>query len=851
MILMPFITEGNSPKEREFNSVYRGEYLNRVAFPVGGIGAGMFCIEGNGSFSHFSLRHKPDIFNRPFIFAAISIPDIEHGARILEGPLQDWRVFGEPLTGAGSHIYGCPRFEEASFEARFPFGEVSLHDDLVPLEVNITGWSPFIPGDADNSSLPAGGLEYTFTNNTETILEAVFSFHSSNLMRIAIPGRFGNEYLGNDTIRTMPGGFILTQNPEPGKPHYQGDFAIFTDAPGAVTDNSWFRGAWFDARTILWKNIQEGAMPSNPPRKGSEGASIYVPFSLSPGESITIPVMVAWYVPYSDKRHGWSPDDEDFNRKVRELRRDPAAITLPPEITAGYHQPWYSGRFGGIEEVAEYWRENYNYMRHKSKLFADTFYSSDLPPVVLEAVAANLTILKSPTVLRQKDGKLWGFEGSLDSEGCCPGSCTHVWNYAQAVSRLFPSLERTLRETEFFVSQDDRGHQQFRANLPVRPTGHSWYAAADGQLGGIMKVYREWKISGNNELLAIIWPQVRQSLLYSIEEWDPRHSGVPEEPHHNTYDVEFWGPNGMIASFYLGALKAAIEMGQFLGDDIALFMELYEKGTRYLEEELFNGEYFIQKIVTEGLVSPDPATAARRSFGGAYSDEAMELLEKEGPKYQYGSGCLSDGVLGFWLAEMCGLRIDVDMEKVKSHLISVHRYNFRDDLRLHANPQRPSYAFGNEGGLLLCTWPGDDEPTLPFVYSNEVWTGIEYQVASHLMLMGEVDRGLEIVRALRRRYDGRIRNPFNEYECGHWYARAMASYGLIQGLTGVFFDAVEGVMYIDSQIGNDFTSFFACETGWGKVGLKDGEPFAEAVYGTIPVRRFFVSGRLHKILSTQ
>ena len=160
----------------------------------------------------------------------------------------------------------------------------------------------------------------------------------------------------------------------------------------------------------------------------------------------------------------------------------------------------------------------------------------------------------------------------------------------------------------------------------------------------------------------------------------------------------------------------------------------------------------------------------------------------------------------------------------------------------HVNPQRPAYALGNEGGLLLCTWPKGGKLSLPFVYSNEVWTGIEYQVASHLMLEGLVEKGLEIVRTCRDRYDGRIRNPFNEYECGHWYARAMSSYGLMQGLTGVRFDAIDQTLYIDSKIGKSFKSFLATETGFGTVGLQNGKPFIDVKWGHITVNHCMVSG---------
>lgn len=510
------------------------------------------------------------------------------------------------------------------------------------------------------------------------------------------------------------------------------------------------------------------------------------------------------------------------------------------DVEATY-RPWYSERFKSLNEVIGYWDANQAMLEKNSRLFSDAFYSSSLPAEVLEAVAANLTILKSPTVLRQWDGRFWAWEGCQDSFGSCHGSCTHVWNYAQALPHLFPSLERTLRETEFRVSQNTEGHQNFRVNLPISAPPHNFHAAADGQLGGIMKVYREWRISGDTQWMKDLFPAVKKSLDYCIRTWDPLHKGYLEEPHHNTYDIEFWGPDGMCTSFYLGALTAFIEMGKELKQPVKEYTALLSKGKKYMETALFDGEYFIQKIQWEGLQAPNPVDVM--SFGGSYSEEALKLLKEEGPKYQYGTGCLSDGILGMWMASVCGLDEVLDNEKVRSHLVAVHKYNLKHDLVDHFNPQRPVYACGKDGGLLLCTWPKGGMLSLPFVYSNEVWTGIEYQVASHLMMKGEVEKGLDIVRECRERYDGRVRNPFNEIECGHWYARAMASYGMLQGLTGVRYDAVDKTMYIDSKIG-DFKSFISTDTGFGTIEWKAGKPVLNVVYGNIEVKCYNVSGKI-------
>lgn len=804
-----------------FNGIYSGGNLNHIAFPVGGIGAGMFCIEGTGAVSHMSVRNRPEMFNEPLMFSAISVKGIQNGAKILEGPVPEWKKFGIPNSGNGSpgRSYGLPRFEKADFISRFPFATIMLNDSDIPLEVSLTAWSPFIPTDADNSSLPVGALEYTFRNSGKSRVEAVFSFNSGNFM---------SQQNGRSSIKTIPGGFVLSENGVKDRPETRGDFAVFTSESSVIVDHCWFRGGWWDPVTIAWKTIAAGETRNTlPAEKDAPGASLFVPFILDPGDTKTIQLMMAWYVPETNLRYGTDPD--------KNQQKGNSACSC----SQTYYKPWYSGMFEDVYAVADYWRTNYFDLKNKSELFRDSFYSATLPGEVLEAVAANLTILKSPTVLRQTDGRLWSWEGCSDNSGCCAGSCTHVWNYAQAIPHLFPKLERTLRETEFFCSQDEEGHQTFRSALPVRPVASTFYAAADGQLGGIMKVYRDWHISGDTTWLKRIYPSVKESMDYCIRTWDPRLTGTLEEPHHNTYDIEFWGPDGMCTSFYLGALKAISEMGSYLGENMDKYLELYNKGKTALETDLFNGEYFIQKVIWEGLSSPDPVEASLSSWSSDYSDEARLLLQKEGPKYQYGTGCLSDGVLGAWIGKACGMADIIDSNKIRSHLESVYRYNFVRDLTDHSNPQRPAYALGKEAGLLLCTWPKGGKPSLPFVYSDEVWTGIEYQVASHLMMMGEVEKGLEIVRACRKRYDGTVRNPFDEYECGHWYARAMSSYALIQGLTGVRYDALDRILYVDSKIG-DFTSFISTETGFGNVGLNRGKPFIRVAYGEIPVDKYIV-----------
>ena len=542
---------------------------------------------------------------------------------------------------------------------------------------------------------------------------------------------------------------------------------------------------------------------------------------LVPGERVTYPVVIAWHFPNITA----------------------AVAGGSAEIPLVWH-PFYATQWQDAKAVLGYVRDHYADLRDRAQAFHDALFASTLPAAVLDAVSANLGIIKSPTILRHESGDLWGWEGCFCDAGCCAGSCTHVWNYAQALPHLFPALERTLRAAELESSMDGRGHVNFRAAPPGLPTAHDFHAAADGQLGGIMKVYREWQISGDPAWLARVYPLVKRSMDFCIAQWDPRRVGLIEEPHHNTYDIEFWGPDGLCASFYLGALAAMAALARDAGhpEDATPYDALARRGAQAIEARLFNGEYYQQQIMVDGL--RDTSFAQTLADLAEDTSEEARLLKQEGPKYQIGAGCLSDGVWGAWLARLCGVESPQDRASIRSHLAAVYRHNFKPSLWEHANPQRPGYALGDEPGLLLCTWPDGGKPTLPFVYSDEVWTGIEYQVASHLVAEGMIEEGLTIVKAMRSRYDGRARNPWNEYECGNYYARAMASYALLIALSGFYYSAVTRTLTLAPALDADpFTCFFSTATGWGTLTLRADRLEVQLAAGELVVSTLRVTRR--------
>ncbi len=814
---------------------FKGSDGLQISMPLGGIGAGCICLNGQGGLQDFSIKHKPDTTALPdgkssphAAFALLRSTGAKSATRLVEGPIPVERVYDQGLKGNGFRnggYEGLPRFSSCEFKGEYPFGFVRLKDRTLPFAVTITGFNPFVPLDDTASGLPCAILEYTITNKSARKAGFEFSYHLSNLTR-KLPGERGDVQLKSEKLSTK--GVLFGNNCHPNDGLF-GSASL--SAPGFKPriKATWPSGGWFDAISILWRDVSEGRLkPSGGenPAAGRSGGSILIAGSLKSGESITIPVVITWHFPNCHTK------TEDNTAGVCCTAGNCSDVPEPA------WRPWYAGKWKDAADVTDYIHKNYDNLKQRTLAFKNALFSSTLPSYVLDAVSANLGIIKSPTVLRQENGNLWAWEGCHCDSGCCKGSCTHVWNYAQAIPHLFPALERTFREQELERSMDETGHVNFRSALPDGPTGHDFHAASDGQLGGILKVRRDYHISGNREWMLRMLPLAKTSVDYCIKTWDPRRTGLLEEPHHNTYDIEFWGPDGMCSSIYVAALAAMAELLIEAGreEEAPPYRKLAEKGARALDKKLFNGQFFEQKVEWKKL--NDQSFTKFISKINARSSEVEKILKKEGPKYQYGKGCISDGVIGAWMTLMYGVDSPQNRANIRKHLKAIFQYNFRADLSEHANTQRPGYAIGNEPGLLLCSWPNGGKPMLPFVYSDEVWTGIEYHVASHLIAEGLVDEGLTIVKAVRERYDGRARNPWNEYECGNYYARAMSSYALLSSLTGFRYSAVEKTLWF-GPASNDkrFNTFFSAATGFGTITLTPSRLTIKLVEGTLEVSR--------------
>jgi uncharacterized protein (DUF608 family) len=541
---------------------------------------------------------------------------------------------------------------------------------------------------------------------------------------------------------------------------------------------------------------------------------------LAPREERTIKFYLGWYVPDRVLETSLAFGNEEVeNTKLKN---------------------YYAVKFSSPDEVLSYYIANEENLLRQSRRFTENLFSTTMPDYVLDAISANTAILKTNLLMRTSEGWIHGFEGLGDESGCCPGNCTHVWNYAQTLSALFPSLERNAREISFSHDTFENGYQCFRSVIPL---GDYWFrnVAADGQMGNIIRVYREWKYSGDSEWLKKLWPKVKLALEFAWKgsgevtgkyswqnhariPWDPEKEGVMRGDQHNTYDINFFGPNMMTGSMYLAALKACSEMAAHFGETekSAEYLGLYEQGLSAYKNLLWNGEYFTQKIeIYPGIEIPEHLKSP--------PDDAGTII----PKYQLGDGCLTDQLLGQFLAHNAGLGFIIDKDLVRQAMESVYRHNFIRDLSVFSNVQRV-FGVNEESGLVIASWPKRNRPRIPFVYSDEVWTGIEYGAAVNMINAGLVDEGLAVVEAVRNRYRGYNRNPWGEIESGMFYARAMASWGLLNALSGFVFDGVRHSILFDPAINSgNFRSFWSCGTGWGLISQNNKEVTLALDYGEL------------------
>jgi non-lysosomal glucosylceramidase len=762
-------------------TTYAADHLRRVALPVGGIGTGTVSLGGRGNLLDWELFNRPAKGFTPESFLCVRVAgeNVRDGVqtRVLEGVLPDTEYEG-PL-GSQTPLHGLPRFRHATFAAAYPFGTVRLSDPDLPLAVTLGAFNPLVPGDADASGLPAAVLRILLSNSGTHSVDVSLAANVQNVLGRRADGQLpdGNAFVvARSPDRTSLLGHTTTVDPAV---ESWGTLALsLLGAEATSVRTTWARRSWGDSLLHFWQDFSDDGLLDEPdlPARVPTG-SLTTGRRLAPGEHLDVTLVLAWHVP---NRRGWRHD-----------------LAPPPDHShsddvVGNH---YTTRFVDAADVVEHVAAHLTQLEERTVAFTRAVATSDLPLPVQDAALSNLAVLRSTTCFRIEDGTFLGWEGSMADHGSCHGSCTHVWNYQYALEQLHPDLAWSMREVELVHSLDERGLMSFRAGLPLATDGTGWrVAAADGQMGALVRLHRTWRLSGDTDRLRALWPHARRALEFAWVEkgWDADRDGLMEGCQHNTMDVEYYGPNGVGQSWYLAALAACADLATAVGDDAfaATCSDLLDRGARATDALLFNGAYYEQDVRPPGTVDAI-AEGLRIRYPGDTPFVGSDDLED--PVLQLGSGCGTDQLTGHAMAVLSGLDDRLDRDHVAAAVRSVHRENRRDDLTAHVNHMR-SYALGDEAGLLNCTYPRGNRPARPFPYSEEVWTGFEHTAAIGLALEGERDLAAAVVADVRDRHDGRRRNPFNEVECGNHYVRSMASFGLLHAWPRVVVDRVRDTL---------------------------------------------------------
>ena len=705
------VKSSTSSQAIDFPRTFTGEHLKTIAFPLGGVAAGSLSLGGRGQLRDWEIFNRPNKgFAPSYCFPSIRV---QYGkqkpiARVLEGrilPPYDGQ------DGLGSNnAPGLARLAEAEFIGAYPLARIRFRDTQLPVQVELEAFSPFIPHDPEGSGLPVAILRYRVRNPRPTTAEVSIAFSIDNPVKPEQTDRANpkadtraNEHRASETLEgiSMSNPALAADDP------MRGTFVLAALRDSAARNTNWRgwpKARWWNAPMFFWDAFSlHGALTNEPADFGTVGA-ICMQRSIAPSSTATFAFILAWHFPHRTPDWcGWTAPKGEGSTVI------------------GNH---YCSRFKDAWDAAQYAADHLDRLESRTRAFAQAFAESTLPAAVKDAASANLSTLASTVCFRTADGEFHGFEGASDHLGCCFGNCTHVWNYETATAHLFPSYARSLRQAAFGYSMDEEGGMRFRQLLPDGKERFNT-AAADGQMGQILHAYMDWKLSGDTQWLKAIWPRIRKAIEFAWirNGWDPGRTGVLTGVQHNTYDIEFFGPNPFCSVYYLGALHATQEMAHAVGDDAAasLYRSIFEKGSRWVDEHLFQGEFYIQQI--RGYGTDEIASQLRAGMGGE---------DTKDPQFQVGSGCLADQLIGQYLAAVAGLDALVSPHNIRTTMESIYRYNYKSTLVDHECVQR-TYALNEEGAVMVCDYGKGERPRVPFPYFAEAGTGTEYLVASLLL----------------------------------------------------------------------------------------------------------------------
>ncbi|MDQ8208232.1 GH116 family glycosyl hydrolase [Coraliomargarita sp. SDUM461003] len=746
--------------------------VDYIGMPINGMGTGQVYLSGDGELWCWNLTAEKDKKHTPKGLRYMK-PDM---AQAPSG-----QGFAVKVNGK-VHTLDSGGFRDVTFTNQYPMAQVDYTDEAIPVGVQLEAYTPFIPLNRDESSYPVIVMRYTVTN------------HSAKTQEVGIAGWIENLWAGKGAAQSVyrPLEDIATvECSSAGKNGNAVALGVFGQAAADFVEvNQAKPGA--EAAFTVGNSDTEGT---------SRAASIGRQLSLKPGESQTVSFAVSWRIPQVNYGVG-------FGKK-----------TAP----GSYH---YATQWPTAADAAAQVASRETELYGTTKQWTDTWYDSSLPYWFLERAFIPIDCMQTQMVQRvYAKGETEDIYNMEEGVRCCPGNCTHVWNYAQGLARIFPEIERECRDRiEYGRGFDPKnGMIFFRYSMKDGAKGRD--DALDGTCGTIIRVLRESQMTTDYSFLASIWDRVKLSMDFVIKEWDADEDGILSGAQHNTLDEPWYGKVPWLINVYHAALKASAVMARQM--DQPAVAERYErivaKGAPKMVKELWNEEfgYFVH-------IPPQDETQMHGST----------------------NGCHIDQVLGdSWLYEI-GLDPILPREKTRKALQALWKYNFTPDVAAFRKVMTNGrwYAGPGDAGLVMTSFPhGKVEPKSGNEnyagYLNECMTGFEWQVAAHMLREDMIEEAMAIGKAIYDRYSADKRNPYNEIECSDHYSRAMASYGTYLAACGYRYDGPEAKLGFGPKLSpEDFKAAFTTAEGWGRFTQKveGGQQNAvlEVGYGRLHLKEF-------------
>ncbi len=771
----------------------------RSGVALGGLGTGYVELRKDGKFYNWTIMNNYPLGVGP-IFQIPQWPR-DGWEENLQFFIVRYQVEGEDAkmkllqinntineAGMESVDYYFPwlsRIENIEYAGRFPFVNMKFTDSEMPFDITMEAFSPFIPHDVKNSSLPGVYFNFDIQSTTDKKVNVMLIASQRNLV-------------GYDTQEK----YFITELE-------QGDgYKVFSQSAGrlekdrssygtmgiaSLSDETTYHLGWEHKHPYYERLLFENKFRNENDVKGRNHvdketgkkvanssfrvkdqrcfSSLAITRDLAPGKSFDHSFVMTWHFPNAYGAHNAQGSNRDFK----------GDYTINQKITKNQGH-YYDNFFNNATEVADYMVKNKDDLTVRAKQFISDYYASDVDQFILDQVNSNLNTFITSSTLR-KDMKFGIREGMTADKPWGPNITIDVSLYGSlSVLALFPELQKTSmrchRDLQKPTGEINHG---LGFDLDYTQNG-TWgvYHRIDMPGNYIQLVLRDYFWTGDKAFLEEMWPSIKKAVEYVLNERDKDKDMMPDmEGIMCSYDnFPMYGLSSYIQSQWLCAMACAEEAANIMDDEAAAkkYHDIFEKGSKLMDEHLWNGDYYRLSKDYTGLC------------------EDMEDATEED------NACMTDQIIGQWLAHLTNQGYLFKEEHVKSALQSVMDMSFKDGfgLRNCSWPEHPKYFPIHESDLWV------DQANTP-------WSGVELAFASFLLYEDMYDEAYKVIKEVNDRYR-EAGLYWDHQEFGGHYYRPMSAWGIINGLLGMSIN--NGSYKFDPKIPkDDFTMFFAYDNG--------------------------------------